>query len=117
MSCSNDMQIVKGIKFLKAYASGKSHINADLDLIMTMVNDLDKDCDKKLKENGIKINILKLFYKQEDLKTTVLKNKYKKGTLGQELKTFWENNTDGNIKKFDISQTKGKRNITFMKGF
>ena len=30
------MQIVKGIKFLKAYASGKSHINADLDLIMTM---------------------------------------------------------------------------------
>ena len=44
------MQIVKGIKFLKAYASGKSYINADLNLILTMVNDLDKTCDKKLKK-------------------------------------------------------------------
>ena len=41
------MQIVKGIKFLKAYASGRSYINADLNLILTMVNDLDKNCDKK----------------------------------------------------------------------
>ena len=45
------MQIVKGIKFLKAYASGKSHINADLDLIMTMVNDLDK---RRFKNNSFK---------------------------------------------------------------
>ena len=111
------MQIVKGIKFLKAYASGKSYINADLNLILTMVNDLDKTCDKKLKKKFNKNKYSKTFYKQEDLKTTVLKNKYKKGTLGQELKNFWENNTDDLFQKnFDISQTKGKKNITFMKG-
>ena len=61
MSCSNDMQIVKGIKFLKAYASGKSHINADLNLIMTMVNELDKNCDKKLKEKFNKNKYSKTF--------------------------------------------------------
>ena len=52
----------------------------------------------------------KTFYKQEDLKTTVLNNKYKKGTLGQELKNFWENNTDDLFQKnFNLAQTKGKK--------
>ena len=41
------MQIVKGIKFLKAYASGRSHINADLTLIMRMVDELDRDYDSE----------------------------------------------------------------------
>ncbi len=117
MSCSNDMQIVKGLKFLKAYASGRSYVNADLNLILTMVNELDKNCDKKLKEKFNKNKYSKIFYKQEDLKTTVLKNEYKKDTLGQELKTFWKNNTDDLFQKnFNISQTKGKKNIAFMKG-
>ena len=111
------MQIVKGLKFLKAYASGRSYVNADLNLILTMVNELDKNCDKKLKEKFNRNKYSKIFYKQEDLKTTVLKNKYKKNTLGQELKTFWKNNTDDLFQKnFNISQTKGKKNIAFMKG-
>ena len=111
------MQIVKGLKFLKAYASGRSYVNADLNLILTMVNELDKNCDKKLKEKFNKNKYSKIFYKQEDLKTTVLKNEYKKDTLGQELKTFWKNNTDDLFQKnFNISQTKGKKNIAFMKG-
>ena len=111
------MQIVKGIKFLKAYTSGESHVNADLNLIMTMVNELDKNCDKKLKEKFNKNKYSKTFYKQEDLKATVLNNKYKKGTLGQELKNFWENNTDDLFQKnFNLAQTKGKKNIAFMKG-
>mgnify|MGYP005660282813 CR=1 FL=1 len=37
------MQIIKGIKFLRAYASGRSHINADLNLIMEMVDELDRN--------------------------------------------------------------------------
>ena len=82
---------------------------------MTMVNDLDKDCDKELKEKFNKNKYSKTFYKQEDLKTTVLKNKYKKGTLGQELKTFGKIIQMIYFKKTLLSQTKGKRNITFMK--
>ena len=59
MSCSNDMQIVKGLKFLKAYASGRSYVNADLNLILTMVNELDKNCDKKFKKIILKFFISK----------------------------------------------------------
>ena len=111
------MQIIKGFKFIKAYASGKSHVKADLNLIMTMVNELDKNYDKKLKKKFNENPYSKLFYKQENLKDTVLRSRYKKGTLGAELKTFWKNNTDDLFQKnFDISQTKGKKNIAFMKG-
>ena len=43
------MQILKGINFLKSYTASTSYIKTDLSLVMTMVNDLDKNCDNKLK--------------------------------------------------------------------
>ena len=111
------MQVLKGIEFLRAYTSSKSYINTDLNLVMSMVNELDKNCDAKLKEKFNKHPYSKKFYDQVELKEEVLKGRYKKGTLGSELKSFWKNNSDDLFQKnFNISQTKGKNNITYMKG-
>ena len=111
------MQILKIYKFLTAYTLSKSYINTDLDLVMSMVNDLDKKCDAKLKKRFNKNSYSKLFYKQENLKDTVLKSRYKKGTLGAELKTFWKNNSDDLFQKnYNLSQIKGKKNIIYMQG-
>ena len=93
------MQIVKGIKFLKAYASGRSHINADLTLIMRMVDELDRDCDVKLKKKFKSHPCTDKFYKQGDLREEVLKGRYKKGTFGSELKKFWKENKEDLFKK------------------
>lgn len=112
------MQVVKALKFVKNYAFSKSYISADLNIIMDMVNTLDKNCEKKLKKKFNQNPYSKLFYKQENLKDTVLKSRYKKGTLGAELKTFWKNNSDDLFQKnYNISQTKGKKNIKYIQGF
>ena len=111
------MQIIKGIKFLRAYASSKSHINADLSLIMEMVNELDRSCDIKLKKKFKKNAYAKKFYQQGDLKEEVLKSRYKKGTFGSELKKFWKENKEDLFKKnLNISKTKHKKDVAYMKG-
>ena len=111
------MQIVKGIKFLKAYASGRSHINADLNLIMQMVDELDRDCDVKLKKKFKNHSYAEKFYKQGDLREEVLKSRYKKGTFGSKLKKFWKENKEDLFKKnLNISKTKHKKDIAYMKG-
>ena len=99
LSCCDDMQIIKALKFVRAYTFSKSYISADLNIIMDMVNSLDNNCDKKLKKKFNQNPYSKLFYKQENLKDTVLKSRYKKGTLGAELKTFWKNNKDDLFQK------------------
>ena len=112
------MQVIKALKFVRAYTFSKSYISADLNIIMDMVNSLDNNCDKKLKKKFNQNPYSKLFYKQENLKDTVLKSRYKKGTLGAELKTFWKNNKDDLFQKnYKISQTKGKKNIKYVQGF
>lgn len=111
------MQILKVYKFLRAYTSSKSYINTDLDLVMSMVSDLDKKCDEKLKKRFNKNPYSKLFYNQANLKDAVFKYRYKKGTLGSELKAFWKNNSDDLFQKnYNLSQIKGKKNITYMQG-
>ena len=111
------MQILKGLNFLKAYTTSTSYINTDLNLVMKMVNDLDKNCDQKLKTRFNKNPYAKTFYQQPDLKDVVLSNKYKKDTLGKALQIFWQTNADDLFKKnYDLSQIKGKKNIKYMKG-
>jgi len=111
------MQIIKGIKFLRAYASGKSHINADLNLIMEMVDELDRNCDIKLKKKFKNHPYSKKFYNQGDLRAEVLKKRYKKGTFGSELKKFWKENKEDLFKKnLNISKTKHKKDVAYMKG-
>jgi len=111
------MQIIKAYKFLRAYTSSKSYINTDLDLVMSMVSDLDKKCDERLKKRFNKNPYSKLFYKQANLKDSVFKYRYKKGTLGSELKAFWKNNSDDLFQQnYNLSQIKGKKNITYLQG-
>lgn len=117
MQDCNVMQILKALKFIKDYTFSKSYIYTDLDLVMAMVNDLDKKCDEKLKKKFNQNPYSKLFYKQANLKDTVFKYRYKKGTLGSELKLFWKNNSDDLFQKnYNLSQIKGKKNIIYMQG-
>ena len=73
--------MIKGIKFLKKYYSA---VNADpsksdLNLIMIMINELDRNCDVKLKKKLKSHPYGKILYQQKDLRKEVLKGRFKKG--------------------------------------
>ena len=67
---------------------------------MEMVDELDRNCDIKLKKKFKSHPYSKKFYKQGDLREEVLKSRYKKGTFGSELKKFWKENKEDLFKYF-----------------
>ena len=66
---------------------------------MEMVDELDRNCDIKLKKKFKNHPYSKKFYNQGDLRAEVLKKRYKKGTFGSELKKFWKENKEDLFKK------------------
>ena len=111
--------MIKGFKFLKKYyrTIQADHSKSDLNLILTMVDELDKNCDRKILNKFKNHPYSKTFFKQKNLKEVVMEKRYKKGTLGSELKIFWKNNKDDLFhKNFNLSKTKGKKRIAFLQG-
>lgn len=110
--------MIKHFLFLKTYYKTiqVDHSKSDLNLIMTMINELDKNCDIRLKKKLKSHPYGKTLYKQKDLKEVVMQKRYKKGTLGSELKKFWRKNNDDLFKKnLDISKTKHKKDKIYLK--
>ena len=98
--------MIKGIKFLKKYYSAVNTdpSKSDLNLIMIMINELDKNCDVKLKKKLKSHPYGKILYQQKDLREEVLNRRFKKGTLGSELNKFWKDNKEDLVKKYlDLS--------------
>ena len=111
--------MIKHFLFLKTYYKTikKDHSKTNLNLILTMVDELDKNCDRKIFNKFKKHPYAKTFFKQKNLKEVVMQKQYKKGTLGSELKFFWQNNQDDLFhKNFNLSKTKGKKRIAFLQG-
>jgi len=110
--------MIKHFLFLKKYYKTiqVDHSKSDLNLIMTRINELDKNCDIKLKKKLKNHPYGKLLYQQKDLKEEVMQKDYEKETLGSELKKFWKENNDDLFKKnLDISKTKYKKDKVYLK--
>ena len=75
--------MIKHFLFLKTYYKTikKDHSKTNLNLILTMVDELDKNCDRKIFNKFKKHPYAKTFFKQKNLKEVVMQNQYKKGTL------------------------------------
>ena len=104
--------------FLKTYYQTikADHSKSNLNLIMEMINELDKNCDVKLKKKFKSHPYGKALYKQKDLKEIVMQKRHKKGTFGSELKKFWKENKEDLVKKnLDISKSKHKKDIVYLK--
>ena len=110
--------MIKGIKFLKKYYSAVNTdpSKSDLNLIMIMINELDKNCDVKLKKKLKSHPYGKILYQQKDLREEVLNRRFKKGTLGSELKKFWKENKEDLVKKnLDLSKTDRTKDMVYLR--
>ena len=102
--------------FLKTYYQTikTDHSKSNLNLIMEMINELDRNCDVKLKKNLKAILMEKHSTNKKDLKEIVMQKRHKKGT--SELKKFWKENKEDLVKKnLDISKSKHKKDIVYLK--
>ena len=66
--------MIKHFLFLKTYYKTikKDHSKTDLNLILTMVDELDKNCDRKIFNKFKKHPYAKTFFKQKNLKEVVM---------------------------------------------
>lgn len=110
--------MIKHFLFLKTYYQTikLDHSKSNLNLIMEMINELDENCDVKLKKKFKNHPYGKALYKQKNLKEIVMQKRHKKGTFGSELKNFWKENKEDLVKKnLDFSKAKHKKDIVYLK--